>query len=188
MDPLLLDIPCEFRTSRLILRSPRAGDGGCVNDAIRESLDELARWMPWASPIPTVEQTESWCRKSKADFIARTQLPMLMFLHDGETFVGSTGIPRLNWDVPWFEIGYWVRRKFEGQGYVTEAVNAITSICFVNLKAERVEIRCDERNARSWRVADRCGFVLEGTLQRDARDSLGVVRDTRVYARVRSTP
>lgn len=186
MDPLLIDVPERIETPRLVLRPPRAGDGPAVNDAIRETATDLAAWMPWASPTPTAEQSELWCRKAQAEFIARKRLPLLMFLSDGTTFVGSTGCARLDWNVPWFEIGYWARRSCWGRGYVTEAVDGIARLAFDLLKAARVEIRCDAGNERSWRVAERCGFELEGVLRHDSRGVDRALRDTRVYAKVRS--
>ena len=185
MDPLLLDLPDEITTHRLVLRPPRAGDGAAMNEAVLETIEPLQRWMPWATPTPTPDQTEAWCRSSAADFVARRQLPMLLFLREsaGEpaTFVGSSGLHRVDWEVPRFEVGYWVRRRFEGQGYVTEAAAAITRFAFETLGARRVEIRTDDRNERSWRVAERLGFRLEGVLRNECRDSHGL-RDTRVYA------
>jgi RimJ/RimL family protein N-acetyltransferase len=182
-DPLLIDLPERIGTERLTLRPPRAGDGPAVNEAIVESIEALQRWMPWASPTPTVEQTEAWCRNSHADFIRRKQIPLLMFLRGTNTFVGSSGMPRLDWRVPRFEIGYWVRRRFEGRGYVTEAVAALTQLAFERLAANRVEIFTDARNERSWRVAERLGFELEGVLRNDERAPDGRLRDTRVYAK-----
>jgi RimJ/RimL family protein N-acetyltransferase len=93
---------------------------------------------------------------------------------------------RIDWAVPKFEIGYWVRTPLAGQGYVSEMVHALRAMAFETLNAERVEIRCDNANERSWRVAERCGFTLEGVLRRDSRAPDGSVRDTRVYARVRA--
>jgi RimJ/RimL family protein N-acetyltransferase len=187
MDPLLLDLPAAITTGRLVLRPPRAGDGVAINEAIVESIEGLRRWMPWATPTPTPEQTESWCRKSAADFQARTGLPMLMLLRDGGTFVGSSGMHCLDWKVPRFEIGYWVRKRFEGRGYVTEAAAAFTRFAFETLGAKRVEIRADDRNERSWRVAERLGFRLEGILRNETRDAYGL-RDTRVYAVTQPLP
>ena len=184
-EPILLNLPERLQTERLTLRPPRAGDGSTVNEAVLESLEGLQRWMPWSVPTPTVEQSEMWCRRAGSDFLARKQLPLLLFLREsaGETatFVGSSGLHRIDWEVPRFEIGYWVRRRFEGQGYVTEAAAAITRFAFEALGANRVEIRTDDRNKRSWRVAERLGFRLEGVLRNECRDSQGL-RDTRVYA------
>lgn len=184
-NPLLLDLPERLETDRLILRPPLPGDGAAVNEAVLETIDALQKWMPWATPAPSVEQTEAWCRQSHADFVARRQLPMLMFLRDGGWFVGGSGIPRLDWKVPRFEIGYWVRRRFQGQGYATEAVAELTRFCFEQLSARRVDIQVDDRNERSWRVAERLGFELEGLHRNDERAPDGGLRDTRVYAKTR---
>ena len=181
MDPLLLDLPDEILTQRLILRPPRAGDGAAVNEAILESIEGLQRWMPWATPTPTPEQSESWCRHAASDFLGRKQLPMLLFRRDDGTFVGSSGMHAVDWNVPRFEIGYWVRRRLEGQGFVTEAAAAFTRFAFETLRAQRVEIRTDDRNERSWRVAERLGYRLEGVLRNESRDAYGL-RDTRIYA------
>jgi RimJ/RimL family protein N-acetyltransferase len=87
--------------------------------------------------------------------------------------------------VPSFETGYWVRAGYTGRGYVTEACRAITAAAFDVLGAARVEIRCHDANVRSWRVAERAGFVLEGVLRNERRHLDGALGDTRIYARVR---
>jgi RimJ/RimL family protein N-acetyltransferase len=162
------------------------GDGPAVYEAILESWDSLRRWMPWARQRPTPEQTEEVARQFRSNFIARSDLPMFIFLRDGKTAVGGTGLHRMDWSVPRFEIGYWVRRSFEGKGYITEAVRALSRFAFGKLQAQRVEIHCSQDNERSRRVAERCGFVLEGRLRNQSREPTGELRDVLVYSLVRS--
>jgi RimJ/RimL family protein N-acetyltransferase len=90
----------------------------------------------------------------------------------------------MDWAVPRFEIGYWVRRSCKGKGYVTEAVQALVQLAFKKLGAERVEIHCSHLNEPSQRVAERCGFALEGRLRNHKREPDGELRDTLVYALV----
>ncbi len=92
---------------------------------------------------------------------------------------------RIDWDVPRFEIGYWVRTSLQGQGYITEAVNGISKFAFEQLKAERMEIRCDARNERSAAVARRAGYTLEAKLRRESRAPDGSLRDTLIFALLR---
>jgi RimJ/RimL family protein N-acetyltransferase len=186
LDPLLIDIPEEIETERLIVRAARPGEGAAVNEAIRESHAELKPWLTWAVDVPSVEESERQAREAHAKFHARTDLIYRGWLKDGGAFVAGSGLHRIIWTVPLFEIGYFVRTRFAGQGYVSEIVHAMTRLAFETLGAERVEIRCDERNERSWRVAERCGFVLEGTLRRNSRCPDGTLADTRVYSRLRS--
>jgi len=186
MDPILINIPEQIETPRLMLRIPRIGDGAEINLAVVESAAELAPWMPWAVPTPDVANTETWVRKAAAGFISREALNWKLLLKDDCQYAGVIGFPRLNWTVPRFEIGYWLRTRMSGHGYMTEAVQAITSMAFDQLNARRVEIRMDDRNTRSRQVAERAGFLLEGILRNESRCANGQLRDMRVYARTKS--
>ena len=189
MDPLLIDVPDRIETDRLVLRVPRRGDGQAVNDAVRVSLAELAPWMPWAGAMPSVEESEIHCRRQQGRFILREDIVLLMFLRgDGGTegeLVGGTGLHRMDWSSRRFEIGYWRRTGCEGRGLVTEAVRALSRMAFDALDARRVEIRMDDRNERSWKLAERAGFTLEALLRLDSVTPGGEPRSTRIYARVR---
>ena len=102
-----------------------------------------------------------------------------------DAFVGGSGLHRIDWTIPKFEIGYWVRTRYEGKGYIHEAVEGITRFAFDVLNARRIEIRVDDRNERSWRVAERAGYTLEGILRNDSRDVAHQLRNTRLYSKIR---
>ena len=184
VNPILLDFPDSFETERLTIRSPMPGDGVELQAAVAESLDDLRPWLAWATHIPTVEEEEEAVRRGRARFLTREDLWLLLFLKGTHTLVGGSGLHRMDWDVPSFEIGYFVRSRFAGQGYITEAVRGVTRFAFETLGARRVEIRCDARNQRSRRVAERAGFELEATLRNHAVAVDGELRDTLIYVRL----
>lgn len=186
MNPILRDFPDRFETERLLIRAPRPGDGQMLYEAVTESLEHLKPWMPWAHLEVTPEIEEGIVRRMHADFLKREDLPLLLLNKTTGAFIGGSGLHRFDWDVPRFEIGYWVRASEQGKGYITEAVWGIANFAFETLFAERVEIRMDNRNERSWRVAERAGLTLEGILRNDARTVDGQLRDTRVYAMIRA--
>jgi RimJ/RimL family protein N-acetyltransferase len=188
-DPLLIEVPERIETARLILRCPRRGDGAVVNPAVVASHAELDPWLPWATTLPSLEESEAHCRRQHARFILREDLVMLIFARDesgveGE-LLGGTGLHRIDWSLRRFEIGYWRKSGCEGRGVITEAVMAISRMAFDALGARRVEIRMDDNNERSWKLAERAGFTLEAVLRFDSATPGGEPRSTRVYARVR---
>jgi ribosomal-protein-serine acetyltransferase len=185
MKPILLDFPDQFETDRLLLRAPKPGDGPALNEAIRESVDSLKPWFPFVNPVPTVEDSEEFVRLSCAKFILREDLMLLLFDKRSGRLVGSSGLHRMDWAARRFEIGYWLRDSAVGRGYATEAVNGITAFAATYLAANRIEIRCDVRNHRSRRVAERCGFHLETVIRNDRLDMSGNFSDTCLYAKVR---
>jgi RimJ/RimL family protein N-acetyltransferase len=189
MDPLLIDVPERIETARLVLRCPRRGDGAVVNAAVVASHRELDPWLPWATTLPTLAESEMHCRRQQARFILREDLVMLIFARDavgGEgELLGGSGLHRIDWALRSFEIGYWRKTGCEGRGIITEAVTALARMAFDDLSARRVEIRMDDDNERSWKVAERAGFTLEALLRFDSVTPGGAPRSTRVYARVR---
>lgn len=186
-EPLLIDLPECIDTERLQLRPPRAGDGALLFDAISESLPDLRRFLaslPWVATEQTLESAETYCRRAQANLLARTDLPFLVFeRHSGE-LVASCGLHRPVWTTPRFEVGYWCRSSRTGHGFVTEAVQALTQLAFGALHAARVELITDAHNTASRRVAERCGFTLEGVLRHERRAADGTLRDTCIYARL----
>lgn len=184
-NPILLDFPYSIETERLIVRGSLPGDGAPLHQAVVESQAELKPWMPWAVNIMSAEAYEVRVREGQLRFLKREDLWMLLTLKDGGTIIGGSGLHRIDWAVPKFEIGYWVRTAYSGQGYVTEAVRGITDFAFNTLKARRVEIRCDSKNLPSAAVARRAGYELEATLRQEARDHYtGELRDTLIFCKL----
>ncbi len=184
MNPVLLDLPYPIITPRLILRPPMAGDGKMVNEAIIESFDRLHRWMGWAREEPSIAETEEYARKNHASWILREELILWMFDKETKQFIGGTGFHNIDWSVPIFEIAYWVRTSRAGQGFVSEAVQALTVYAFEAMKARRVEIRCDADNRLSQNVAKRAGYELEATFRAHGLKFTGGIRDTSIFARL----
>lgn len=183
MHPSLLEFPDSFDTARLTIRAPRFGDGAELNAAVRDSQVELKPWMPWAAALPSLEDSEANIRNAVAKFLTREDLRLLLLLKGTNTLIGSSGLHRIDWTVPRFEIGYWARTPFAGRGLITEAVNGITAFAREQLHARRVEIRMADSNARSWKVAERAGFTLEAVLRQDRRLLDGTLGHTRIYAK-----
>jgi RimJ/RimL family protein N-acetyltransferase len=186
MEPhiLNLDFPATIETARLTIRSPQPGDGPAFNAAILESMEGLQKWLGlYKDGPPTVEQSEALLREKHAEFLLRQYMMMLCFLKDTNTMVVSSGL-RPQWKAPSFEIGYWCRGPYQGQGYVTEAVIGITEFAFTHLNAKRVFIRCDTDNHASANVARRAGFELEGTLRHDGRKHSGELRNTLIFSQI----
>jgi RimJ/RimL family protein N-acetyltransferase len=181
--PILRDLPETLETERLLIAPFRPGQGAQVHEAVMESMDNLLPWMPWAKRDYSTAESEEYCRRTYSKFIAREQIPMGLTLKSTGEIVGSSGLHNLKWEVPKFEIGYWCRRQFEGQGYITEAVKAITSFALSSLGAKRLEIRCDARNLRSRRVAERAGYTLEAEMRNECIAIDGFLRTTLVFAK-----
>lgn len=186
-DSVLIDVPTTLTTERLDMRAPRTGDGTVVYEAVSESLPELRRFLaslPWLVGEYTRAKAEVFCRASQANHLARTDLPYLVFRRDTGRLVGCVGLHRPDWNTPKLEVGYWGRTSETGQGFITEAVSALVAMAFEQLGAARIGLVVDEENTASRRVAERCGFRLEGVLESERRAPDGSLRNTCIYAKI----
>lgn len=88
--------------------------------------------------------------------------PWKMTLKDSQEYVGDLCFkgPVTNHSV---EIGYGVLSGHEGNGYATEALQAMTQWAFGQKDVVFVEAETEPDNKASQRVLEKCGFVPDGT-------------------------
>lgn len=181
---LLLDLPETIETERLTLRAARPGQGPELHAALVESFEQLRPWMPWARELQSPEQTETFARDAYAKWHARETIDFSWFRKADGLLVGRGGLHTIDWAIPKFEIGYWIRTSCARAGLATEGTRGLVDFARTQLGARRMEITADARNAASRRVAEKSGFVLEGILRQSRRDNAGELADSCMYARV----
>lgn len=172
----------ELRGERIVVRPYRESDAQDLFEAVAESRAHLRPWLPFADAHQTIEESRDWIIHMMAQWLLREALGMSIWEAATGRYLGGIGLHVHNWDTGYFEIGYWIRASAEGHGYITEAVRLLTNYAFDTLKANRLEIRCDELNARSAAIPQRLGFVREGCLRNESTASDGRIRSTLIFS------
>jgi len=193
MHSRLLEIPTHFETERLIVRSYEPGDGAWYYAIGKKNRAHLERYESGnvIFNLKSEEEAENALIGMIADWNARNCFFMGAFEKATEVkttalqFVAQIYIGATNWDLPEFDIGYFVDVDHEGQGYVTEAVKGSLRFIFENLQASRVRLECDDTNVRSIRVAERCGFKREAHIRENKLNRDGTISGTMIYGLLR---
>jgi len=138
-----------------------------VVDANRE---HLAQWMPWPDRTNSVADARAYTERSLREFAEHKAIGLNILL-DGK-IVGGTGWTDWNDQVDVLgvrhasaDIGYWIASGYEGKGIVTRCVEVLTRYAFEEYDLHRLTIRAEPENAKSWKVAERCGYEREGTMR-----------------------
>jgi ribosomal-protein-alanine N-acetyltransferase len=139
--------------------------------------------------FPLGVQSEPAFRRAFAEngFWEREEGTMLIVTPEGE-MAGHIEFfkPVAYWDA--FELSYQLYgERFAGRGYTTEAVQLLVDYLFATKKQHRIHLVIVPENAASRRVAEKCGFVLEGTV-RGAFFNHGRNHDVLLYSLVRTDP
>lgn len=175
-------------TPRLLIRPPKSGDATALNAAILDSWDLLHQFMDWAKEKPSLNESKTIVKEAIRNWkLKKADEPWLpLFIFDKQTgaFIGAAGYHHYNWDVPCLESGYWICSRFSGNGFMTEAINALTQYAFKQLKVKKITITCDIDNVRSRKIPERLNFVLEDILKANRLKPVsGEVSDTMVFAK-----
>ena len=140
----------EVKTKRMVLRP--------MSDAETEAL--IARTDSDDELRAAYGEMLDGCKRDPANRV--WYAPWKMALKGGADYIGDLCFkgPAKNHSV---EIGYGIQPEYEGKGYTTEAVQAITQWAFGQNDVVFVEAETDPDNRASQRVLEKCGFVPDGT-------------------------
>jgi RimJ/RimL family protein N-acetyltransferase len=120
-----------------------------------ESRAHLRPWMSWAVDDPEdLEWRRGWLRCIERTFDDGEAYDYAILTDD--VLVGGCSLHALH-DGPL--VGYWLHPAHTGQGHATRAAAALVGLARL-LGYPRVQLRCDEANEASARVAQRVGFEL----------------------------
>ena len=137
-------------------------------------------------PLGVVSEPVLRRRFADTGFWDRTEGTLLIW-HDDD-IVGHIEFftPVSYWDA--FELSYQLYgEQHAGKGYTTEAVQLLVDHLTATKKQHRIHLVIVPENAASRRVAEKCGFVLEGTV-RGAFFNGGRNHDVLLYSLLRDDP
>ena len=187
MHQMLLELPTWLETERLSLRCYQSGDGAAFYQMIQSSQEHLAEELNAAElNLADEHAAEIHVRRLAADWAARKKFILGVWDKATQALIAQVEVYPVDWKTPDFEIGYFVAKKWEGQGIIAEAVKALLRFVFDHLHAHRATIHCKDTNLRSARVAERCGFIQEGHLRETKRTKDGGFRGRLEYGLLRS--
>jgi RimJ/RimL family protein N-acetyltransferase len=106
---------------------------------------------------------------------------------DDGSFLGLALAVDIDREAREVELGYIVAPAARGRGVATAMLDELTRWAFAELEALRITLIIDVENRASARVAERCGYVLEGVMRSSyLKDDVRV--DAGLWSRLRSDP
>ena len=137
-------------------------------------------------PEPPPGFAEFWLGRYEEGRAAGEREGFVVEDEDGRS-LGLAVAPRIEREARTAELGYVVLAEERGRGVATEALRLLTDWAFAALDAVRLELMISVENEASKRVAERCGYRLEGVL-RSVYVKPGRWEDTEVWSRLATDP
>lgn len=149
-------------TQRLILRPFSLGDADAVQElagAYEVALNTTNIPHPYPAGAAAL-----WIGTHQAQLERGEGVHFAVTRQRGEQLVGAVGLG-LSLEHRRAELGYWIGVPFWGQGYATEAAQAVVAYAFRQLGLLRIVATHFARNPASGRVMQKLGMTREGCLR-----------------------
>ena len=102
--------------------------------------------------------------------------------------IAGVSVWLFDWTNASASIGYWTAPAHRGRGIATAATRVAMATAFQRTPIERLTLFHAIENPGSCRVAERAGFLLEGSLRRSWRYHDGQLHDEHLHAALRADP
>lgn len=151
----------RIETARLVLSRPTLADAQEIFERYA-SDPEVVRYLSFPRH-GTIAATYGFLKMSDQEWAVWPAGPYLIRSRETGTLLGGTG---LSFETPWRAMtGYVLAKDSWGQGYATEALEAMVSLA-QRRHVIRLYALCHPAHGASHHVLDKCGFIKEGTWQR----------------------
>jgi [ribosomal protein S5]-alanine N-acetyltransferase len=157
----------RVETERMTLRLPEHADWRQWSELRETSAEFLAKWEPvWANDHLSRRAFTNrvyWAQRAEAQ---GTALPMLLVRRADSQLLGALTLDNIRrGPAQAGTFGYWIGQPFTRQGYMREAILALTHHAFTRMDLSRMEAACLPENTASRGVLEKCGFKYEGVAQ-----------------------
>ena len=157
-----MDVDFALVGPGLVLRPAATAEVGPLWDAVRESVPELSRWMPWCHEGYSREDTRVWLETCANAWDRADAFDFLVTDRATGALLGACALNHLDHGNRRANLGYWVRTSACGRGVGTEAAALAVHYGLGELGFGRVEIVAAVANRASQRVAEKLGAIREG--------------------------
>ena len=172
--------PASVDTTRLTLVQPEASDAPAIFERYA-SDPEVTRYLGWPRH-QVLADTEAFLKFSAAEWERWPAGPYLIRSRSDGRLLGGTG---LGFDTAEQAVtGYVLARDAWGQGYATEALEAVMTVAR-GAGVERLYALCHPEHRASWHVLEKCGFARDTSPAEQAEFpnlAPGVMQDVLRYA------
>lgn len=176
-------LPAAIRGDRVCLKKLEVHLARKMFDYIAEDRERLSRFLPWPIHIKTVDDEVDFINKSSEGWEKGELANFGIFRNEDDEYMGNVGVFNLDWKNESCEIGYWILGKFEGRGFVSEAVTLLERELF-GAGMNRIVIMCEPGNERSRNIPRNLGYRLDGVLREFKKSNERYV-SLEVYSKLR---
>ncbi len=149
-------IPTELSDGTITIRTHKPSDVHPYFEAVRESVAEVSRHLPWCHQDYSIAEAREWIEKMIPRFWEqRSEYHFVITDAITGSVLGGCGLDGINWVNRTANLGYWVRTSRTRQGIATDASRLLARFGFEQLRLKRIDVVTSIENVASARVIEK---------------------------------
>ncbi len=146
----------ELHTERLLLRKILISDAESVFHYRSDSLtNKYQNWIP-----KTIEDVSEFIKNKVSSIIdiKGTWYQLVIIIKESGELIGDAGMHFYDSENQQVELGCTLDKKYQGQGFASEAMDKIIKFLFTKMNKHRIIASMDPRNLDSIKLVERLGL------------------------------
>ena len=120
------------------MRPPARHDTKPIYQAMRESLDEISPWLPFAHEGYSLRETRDFVKRCPKGWKHDTEYIFIILDSSDGSCIGMSGLTRIDHESKRANLGYWIRTSRTGSGIATTVTQLVARWGFQECKLNRI--------------------------------------------------
>ena len=116
---------------------------------------------------------------------AKTYFPFLIIDTSNQKIIGLVDLKNIDWNIPKGELGCFMDEKYMDKKVAGKALALVVEHIFKEFDFQKIFLRTHKDNAAARKLAENCGFEIEGTIRKDYKNAKGELVDLIYYGKLR---
>ena len=167
------------------IRLVKTSDFQAYFDMVQKNRSRLERFFAGTvSLTQNLEKTRVFIQVMKEGIEHKTYFAYVIVDEQSASMMGFIDLKNIDWTVPKSEIGFFIDGGYSGKGIMSKALDLFCQFCFNTHGFKKIFLRTHESNLPARKVAEKCGFEIEGRLRRDYKTTSGELVDVLYYGKL----
>lgn len=170
-----------MKSDNYTIRLLQPTDASAFYDLIHRNTARLEDFFAGTvAKTRTPEATEHYLTEITERIASRTYFPFIV-LDTDNNIAGFIDLKNIDWNIPKAELGFFMDEQYAGQGLAKQWMLAVMEHAIGEHRFAKLFLRTHASNTAARRLAESCGFEIEGTIRRDYRTTKGELVDLLYY-------
>ncbi len=136
------------------------------------------------SKTQTLEDTKTFLVEITELVKNKKYFPYIIIDNSTGTIIGFLDLKNIDWNIPKSELGCYIDKDYSGKGITSKAFQLFCDFCFTEYNFKKLFLRTHASNHSARKVAEKCGFEIEGTIRCDYKTTSGEIVDLIYYGKL----